>query len=253
MMELSDMASKTPLPKDQGKLEQSGKPSAEPNAAPREDVKQPVVEFVAEAPVETVRAAIAELPGAKAPAQPAADIAKAPAQAAPDVVKAPAQAAPNVVKAPAQAAPDVAKAPAQAAPDVAKAPARPVLDVGVKVAAEPIVLRPEPQSEPKSDTSPAAVAQAEAFVTLGFSAPVKAASQWHQTAVDLWSENAVALLDFASQLAQATSVSDVIALNSRFAQERFQGFARLSSEYVEFAHRAATDSGWAAFRFTKLA
>lgn len=118
-------------------------------------------------------------------------------------------------------------------------------------AAEPVVVPLKPPFETTAQRSSAALT--EAVVTVDFSAPAKAMSQWQQTAVDIWSESAVALLDFASQLARATSISDVIELQSRFAQERFEGFARFSTDYAEFAQRAAKEAGAAAFRFARSA
>lgn len=123
----------------------------------------------------------------------------------------------------------------------------------IEAALEPIIVPPGPEFEAAAEAPSVAYTQAEAVVTVDFSAPAKVASQWQKTAVDLWSENAVALLDLASQLAKATSVSDVIDLQSRFAQERFEGFARLSNDYVAFAQRAAKDAGAAALRFSRSA
>ena len=104
----------------------------------------------------------------------------------------------------------------------------------------------EPQSAPHS-------IEAAALVGLDFAAPVKTASEWRKTTADAWNESATALIDLASALTKARTVSEVLDLQARFARERLEGFAKLSSSYAELAQRAAKDAGVAAFRFSKSA
>ena len=53
---------------------------------------------------------------------------------------------------------------------------------------------------------------------------------WAFKSVELWSENAQAIMGFASALGNAKSLSEVVELQSRFASERFNRFAKLASE-----------------------
>ena len=56
------------------------------------------------------------------------------------------------------------------------------------------------------------------------------AAAWAFKGVELWSENAQAMMGFASALGKAKSLTEVVELQSRFASERFNRFAKLASE-----------------------
>jgi hypothetical protein len=56
------------------------------------------------------------------------------------------------------------------------------------------------------------------------------AAAWAFKGVELWSENAQAMMGFASALGKAKSLTEVVELQSRFASERFNRFAKLAGE-----------------------
>ncbi|MGA9826228.1 MAG: phasin family protein, partial [Methylocystis sp.] len=58
------------------------------------------------------------------------------------------------------------------------------------------------------------------------------AAAWAFKSVELWSENAQAMMGFASALGKAKSLTEVVELQSRFATERFNRFAKLAGEVV---------------------
>ena len=58
------------------------------------------------------------------------------------------------------------------------------------------------------------------------------AAAWAFKSVELWSENAQAMMGFASALGKAKSLTEVVELQSRFATERFNRFAKLAGEAV---------------------
>ena len=58
------------------------------------------------------------------------------------------------------------------------------------------------------------------------------AAAWAFKSVELWSENAQAMMGFASALGKAKSLTEVVELQSRFAAERFNRFAKLAGEVV---------------------
>ncbi|MGD9656949.1 MAG: phasin family protein [Methylocystis sp.] len=60
---------------------------------------------------------------------------------------------------------------------------------------------------------------------------------WSQKSIDLWAENATAVLDFAEQLANAKSIDEVTNLHSRFVSERFDTLLRHSNELLTLAQR----------------
>ncbi|MBI1980780.1 MAG: phasin family protein [Methylocystis sp.] len=60
---------------------------------------------------------------------------------------------------------------------------------------------------------------------------------WSQKSIDLWAENATAVLDFAERLANAKSIDEVTSLQSRFASERFDTLLRHSNELLTLAQR----------------
>ncbi len=60
---------------------------------------------------------------------------------------------------------------------------------------------------------------------------------WSQKSIDLWAENATAVLDFAERLANAKSIDEVTNLQSRFVSERFDTLLRHSNELLTLAQR----------------
>lgn len=62
-------------------------------------------------------------------------------------------------------------------------------------------------------------------------------AEWSQKSIDLWAENATAVLDFAERLANAKSIDEVTNLQSRFVRERFDTLVRHSNELLTLASR----------------
>jgi len=60
--------------------------------------------------------------------------------------------------------------------------------------------------------------------------------------LDLFSANTAAILDFATALAQAKSLSDAIELQSRFASERYSTLLRQTNEIAELMRRSIFDA-----------
>lgn len=60
---------------------------------------------------------------------------------------------------------------------------------------------------------------------------------WSQKSIDLWAENATAVLDFAERLANAKSIDEMTNLQSRFVSERFDTLLRHSNELFTLAQR----------------
>ncbi|MFO1103971.1 MAG: phasin family protein [Methylocystis sp.] len=60
---------------------------------------------------------------------------------------------------------------------------------------------------------------------------------WSQKSIDLWAENATAVLDFAERLANAKSIDEVTSLQSRFVNERFDTLLRHSNDLLTLAQR----------------
>jgi len=60
---------------------------------------------------------------------------------------------------------------------------------------------------------------------------------WSQKSIDLWAENATAVLDFAEGLANAKSIDEITSLQSRFVSERFDTLLRHSNELFTLAQR----------------
>ena len=67
-------------------------------------------------------------------------------------------------------------------------------------------------------------------------------SAWPLKTLDLFSENAAAVLDFTAALGKAKSLSDVIELQSRFASERYSTLLRQTNEIAELTRRFTFDA-----------
>jgi len=63
-------------------------------------------------------------------------------------------------------------------------------------------------------------------------------SAWPLNMLDLFSANAAAVLDFATALGQAKSLTDAIELQSRFASERYSTLLRQTNEIAELMRRS---------------
>jgi len=64
---------------------------------------------------------------------------------------------------------------------------------------------------------------------------------WPMTAIDMWTENATALIDLAENLCKAKSLPEAMELQARFAGERFDSFVKRSNEFAELGRRFAAD------------
>jgi hypothetical protein len=64
---------------------------------------------------------------------------------------------------------------------------------------------------------------------------------WSLKTLDLFSENAAAILDFTAALMQAKSLTDAIELQSRFARERYSTLLRQTNEVAELTRRITLD------------
>jgi hypothetical protein len=112
---------------------------------------------------------------------------------------------------------------AAAAAEPAEGPEEPAVVIAAMTAtlAPPALLAPE-----------AATAAASAPAVLDPSAlPLKT--------LDLFNENAAAVLDFALALGAAKSVGDAFELQSRFASERYSSLVRQAGEFAELTRRLA--------------
>ena len=67
-------------------------------------------------------------------------------------------------------------------------------------------------------------------------------SSWPLMTLDLFSANTATILDFATALAQAKSLSDAIELQSRFASERYSTLLRQTNEIAELMRRSIFDA-----------
>ena len=153
---------------------------------------------------------------------------------------------------PAKSAPE-ATAPAAAksapvAPSVKSEPIAPAPDAYVPLEAAPvdeavIAAALAPQAPEASalveivelEAAPVVTAQKSvAGFAISASTPIATpeAAAWAFKSVELWSENAQAMMGFASALGKAKSLTEVVELQSRFAAERFNRFAKLAGEAV---------------------
>mgnify|MGYP001004439311 CR=1 FL=1 len=104
----------------------------------------------------------------------------------------------------------------------------------VNAALAPVVIAPTPTVEPAPAPS-TAVAIVVEMTSPG--AEDFDPSLWSQKSIDLWAENATAVLDFAERLANAKSIEEVTNLQSRFVSERLDTLLRQSNELLTLAQR----------------
>ncbi len=142
----------------------------------------------------------------------------------------------------------VAPEPAQAVEETVALALEPVVEPAAQMRA-PIEAQIE-QEAPFETAEPRLRAQsAGVALSVEFAAPAGAAAQWSKTALDLWTESAVGLLNLASDLCRAKTAADVVGAQSRYAQERFAGLTRFSNDSMELARAAAKEAGAAAPKF----
>jgi hypothetical protein len=160
-----------------------------------------------------------------------------PAKSAPE---APAPAAAKMVE-PAKSAP---VAPSVKSEPVAPAPAgkAPLESAAVNEAVIAAALAPQAPDAPEAaiyvevvelEAAPLVASQESvAGFVISASTPgaTPEAAAWAFKGVELWSENAQAMMGFASALGKAKSLTEIVELQSRFASERFNRFAKLASE-----------------------
>lgn len=63
---------------------------------------------------------------------------------------------------------------------------------------------------------------------------------WVKKSIEIWAENAAAVLDLAEEIGKAKKFEDVIDIQSRFASDRFAAFIRQSEELMELARTLAS-------------
>ncbi len=152
--------------------------------------------------------------------------------------------------APEASAPDAAKsapvAPSVKSEPVAPPPAQqvPIESAAVDEAVIAAALAPQVPDAPEAsafvevvelEAAPVVAAQESvAGFAISASTPIAPpeAAAWAFKSVELWSENAQAMMGFASALGKAKSLTEVVELQSRFATERFNRFAKLAGEVV---------------------
>ncbi len=156
----------------------------------------------------------------------------------------PAKTAETTKSAPEAPAPAAAKtapvAPSIKSEPVAPAPAQqvPLESAAVDEAVIAAALAPEAPAFVEIvelEAAPVLAAQESvAGFAISASAPIATpeAAAWAFKSVELWSENAQAMMGFASALGKAKSLTEVVELQSRFATERFNRFAKLAGEVV---------------------
>lgn len=108
------------------------------------------------------------------------------------------------------------------------------------------VFEAEPEVERQAEPAPVVLAtkvvvgesiEAKVVVSSADGAAASAAawgSAWPGKSVEVWNENAAAVVDLASKLAKAKSLTEIVTLQARFANERLESFMRLSSELAVF-------------------
>ena len=148
--------------------------------------------------------------------------------------------------APAAAAKSAAVSPSVKSEPIAPAPAEqvPIEDAVINEAVIAAALAPQTPDAPeastfvevvKLETAPVVEAQESvAGFAVSASTPLATpeAAAWAFKGVELWSENAQAMMGFASALGKAKSLTEIVELQSRFASERFNRFAKLAGEVV---------------------
>jgi len=105
------------------------------------------------------------------------------------------------------------------------------------VSAEPASPPVEAVTPPVVQAPSTALAIAVEMTSSGAKAEDFDPTLWSQKSIDLWAENATALLDFTERLAGAKTLDEVTSLQSRFVSERFDALLRQSNELMTLAQR----------------
>jgi hypothetical protein len=118
---------------------------------------------------------------------------------------------------------------------------------GGEATVEPVVASEVAPKEPAAEivdivSAPLAVIEeAVENATEGFAAAVSFdSSLWSKKSLELWSENAAAFFALVDQVSRAQTFEEIVDLQSRFANERFEAFIRQSKELMEVAKNMAT-------------
>jgi hypothetical protein len=109
---------------------------------------------------------------------------------------------------------------------------------------DPVVAPSEPAALFDERVSPEPVVVVAAVTaTVAPKAPATLdASALPLKTLDLFNENAAAMLDFALALGKARSVGDAFELQSRFASERYSSLVRQAGEFAELTRRLTFQS-----------
>ncbi len=125
-----------------------------------------------------------------------------------------------------------------------------IADSYEEVVAEPAALAPMAAEQVAAELVEIKAVAVSIAATLG-SLPSRASPEanksdaefdlraWPLNMFDLFSANAAAVLDFATAIGQAKSLTDAIELQSRFASERFSTLLRQTNEIAELMRRCS--------------
>jgi hypothetical protein len=137
---------------------------------------------------------------------------------------------------------------AEIADDYEEAVAEPVVPAPVtneQVTAEPVAFEAIAAEQAIEPVEVKAVATAKSGESDTFESQGAEKSQvefdlsaWPLNVFDLFNANAAAVLDFATALGQAKSLTDAIELHSRFANERYSTLLRQTNEFAELMRRS---------------
>ena len=141
---------------------------------------------------------------------------------------------------------------AEIAEDYEEAVAEPVVPAPVtteQVTAEPVAFEAIAAEQVAAEPVEVKAVTVSTTTTMGelrsFESPVPEKSDaefdlsaWPLNVFDLFNANAAAVLDFATALGQAKSLTDAIELQSRFASERYSTLLRQTNEIAELMRRS---------------
>ncbi len=115
-----------------------------------------------------------------------------------------------------------------------------IIEAAVEAAPQPVEAAPEP--EPFAFEAALVVVEPRAE-SRGHEQKSEI-SAWPFNAFELWTESANAFLDFTEELGKAKTLCDVMALQSKFASERYDSFMKHTNEIAEATRRLATQAGF---------
>jgi Phasin protein len=128
-----------------------------------------------------------------------------------------------------------------------------IADENDEPAAEPVALAPQAAEHVVAEPVEVKAIAVSVTTTLGasptFEPPgtiksddVLDLSAWPLKTLDLFNENAAAVLDLVAALGKAKSPSDAVELHSRFARERYSALMRRTNEFAELARRFSLEA-----------